>query len=174
MDDLLNALVIRILPEFPNIFDLEKAYEKYPVDYNESMNTVLTQEMTRFNGLIAIVRSSLIDIQRALKGEILMSPELEKASRSLFDGKVPDLWLKKSYPSLKPLGSYVLDLKTRINFFQDWLENKQPIEFWISGFYFTQSFLTGILQNFARKYTIPIDEIIFHFEVINNFFFLIN
>lgn len=92
---------------------------------------------------------------------------LDECSKQIMDGKVPTYWLKNSYPSLKSLGGYISDLKRRIKFYDDWLNNGTPHQFWFSGLHFTQSFLTGCLQNYARKYTIPIDELIFDFEIIH-------
>ena len=57
------------------------------------------------------------------------------------------------------------DLKARIDFLNDWIANGIPPVFWISGFYFPQAFLTGTLQNFARKYVVSIDAISFGFKV---------
>lgn len=166
IEDTVVEVATKILADFPDVYDIRAAESKYPVSYEQSMNTVLTQELQRFNGLISIIRSSLSNLKKAIAGEILLSSELETAMGSLFDGKVPDLWMKSSFPSLKPLGGYVTDTRERLEYFQKWLDGGIPTLFHISKFFFTQGFLTGAKQNYARKTRIPIDELEFDFEVI--------
>uniref|UniRef100_A0A7S2P1M5 Uncharacterized protein n=1 Tax=Leptocylindrus danicus TaxID=163516 RepID=A0A7S2P1M5_9STRA len=155
--------------KLPSNFDMEKALLDFPVRYEESMNTVLTQELLRFNTLISTMRESLKQLKQAIQGLVVMNSDLEEMGESIVLAQVPRIWKVVSFPSLKPLGSWVNDLLERLAFLQDWLKDRQaPNIYWISGFFFTQAFITGTLQNYARKYNFSIDTVDFDFRVLTH------
>ena len=91
-----------------------------------------------------------------------MSPALEHMYNQMLKNEVPVLW--KSYPCLKPLTSWVANLVERIQFIRDWLKIEKPNAFWMSGLFYPQGFLTGVLQTHARKYGLEINKLIFQFK----------
>lgn len=127
------------------------------------------------------VRSSLVELEKGIKGLVVMSSNLEETFTSIHDGRVPPLWEKvtrlfhgmsemlstnvwgtesvktfvcahQAYPSLKPLAAWTRDLCQRVSQFQMWAETTQPPKlFWLSGFTFPNGFLTAVLQSYARQ-----------------------
>jgi len=108
---------------------------------------------------------SLVQVKRGLKGEIVLSEELDIMSKNLSQNLVPLLWKDKSFLSEKPLSSWIEDLNKRCEFFNQWIANGTPKVFWISGFFFPQAFISSCLQNYARKHVIAIDRIDFDVKI---------
>ncbi|KAK2534325.1 hypothetical protein Q9233_004169 [Columba guinea] len=164
-EELVEETAREILAKVPDPMNVQEVIRKYPLLYEESMNMVLVQEVIRYNKLLEVIAQTLKDLLKALKGLVVMSSQLELMASSLYNNTVPEMWNAKAYPSLKPLASWVDDLVLRIEFLQKWISRGIPSVFWISGFFFPQAFLTGTLQNFARKSVISIDTISFSFKV---------
>jgi len=47
-----------------------------------------------------------------------------------------------------------------------WLKEGYPMCYWISGFFFPQGFITGVLQTHSRGHSIAIDKLLFSFRVL--------
>merc|ERR1719215_1343736 len=135
-EEILTEMSAKYVSDIGPPFDTEASSAKYPVDYNESLNTVLNQEMLRFNKLIIRVRASLVDIGKAVKGLVVMDANLDDVANGILKNVRPGYWMKVSYPSLKPLSGYVADLIARLEFLQSWANGGHPPTYWISGFYF--------------------------------------
>ncbi|XP_071360020.1 dynein axonemal heavy chain 6 [Trachinotus anak] len=169
-DEIVCELAESILAKLPERLDMDEAVETLFVrDENgrlNSLTTVLGQETDRFNKLLRVLRMSLITLQKAIAGLVVMSEEMDRIYTSFLNNQVPTHWANSAYPSLKTLGSWVRDLALRTSFIQTWITCGQPKSFWISGFFFPQGFLTGVLQNHARHYNLPIDELNFRFNMV--------
>eukprot|EP00963_Diacronema_lutheri_P008805 scaffold776_cov347-Pavlova_lutheri.AAC.3 len=165
--DTVEDTVLDLLARCPSPIDILTVRKTYPTKYEESMNTVLVQECIRYNGLIQVIQASLNECLKALRGKVSMSSDLEELVNSIDKNQVPELWSTKSYPSLKPLSSWFTDLADRLSFIRGWIDNGLPTVVWFTGFFFPQAFLTGLLQNYARKHRVAIDHVTFEYHVMD-------
>merc|ERR1719171_3010460 len=96
-----------------------------------------------------------------------MSDDLEQISHSIVAGEVPAMWAANAFLSEKPLASWTVDLEARVKFFQTWAGGLVPAAFWLAGFFFPHGFLSGVLQNFARRHAVPINRVAFKYQVLD-------
>jgi len=81
---------------------------------------VLLQEIERFNILLEAIHKSLIEVRRALIGEIGMSADLEEMSNQLFNGFVPTKWTKFAPNTMKNLVNWIEHFERRDRQYKDW------------------------------------------------------
>jgi dynein heavy chain len=167
-DQELLSLTSGMLSQLPGPWDMEAVQKLYPISYGNSLNAVLQLEVQKYSELLGVVAASLKDVQRALEGLLPMSEEPEQVCQALAERRVPDLWLAHAYPTRKPVGAFVKDLLQRLESLSGWVNKGIPSLVWLSGLFLIQPFLTGTLQNFARKQKIAVDELEFSFRVLKD------
>ncbi|CAI8007748.1 Dynein heavy chain 2, axonemal [Geodia barretti] len=162
-DKVLN-LSADVLRHVPDPIDYEATAKLVSDDMNP-LNVVLLQEIERYNSLLKTIRSSLVELEKGIKGLVVMSSELEEVFSCIHNAQVPPLW-GKAYPSQKALGSWTRDLLQRVEQFSTWATTTHPpVLFWLSGFTFPTGFLTAVLQTAARKNNVSVDSLSWEFQV---------
>lgn len=58
------------------------------------LEVVLLQEIERYNVLLNGMKVHLRDLQKGIKGLVVMSTELEEIDMAVYEGRVPAVWLK--------------------------------------------------------------------------------
>lgn len=157
-----------IYSKIPDPWSEEEVLAKHPISYENSMNAVLFREIVAYNKLIVTIKRSLVEIRQAIRGFEVMTSELEQIGNEILAGVVPTAWRAASYLSQKPLFMWVSDLVARIHYFQEWIEHGEPRSYWISGFFLPRNLILAFLQKFARKYSVPLDEVSYTPEVVDN------
>jgi len=146
-----------ILEKLPENFDVQGVLDR--LEERGPFGNVFLQECYYMNTLLTTVRTSLRQLDLALKGDIQMTEALESVMLSLYDERVPDAWRRVAYPSMRRLGSWFADLLKRQLQLDQWVRNLiVPKVTWISGLFNPQAFLTAIMQTTARKNSWALDN----------------
>merc|ERR1712196_66944 len=121
------------------------------------LNIFLFQEIQRLQRVIGKVRFILKQLQLVIKGEVVMTEELQQTLDAMFDAKVPTLWTftvaGDEFSWILPtLGLWFTSLLSRDEQNSTWLVNGRPNSFWITGFFNPNGFLTAMKQEVVRKH----------------------
>jgi len=158
-DDYIASIAKDILSKIPEKKDLMNVRKTLPVVLQPTQ-IVLMQELERWNKLVDKMRIALLDLQRAMIGEIGMSDSLDELGASLFNGQVPAMFKALAPMTEKPLGSWILHFVGRANQFDEWCdpERGEPSVIWLAGLHIPASYLTGLVQQACRIRGWPLDK----------------
>eukprot|EP00397_Hematodinium_sp_SG-2012_P000029 GEMP01000029.1.p1 GENE.GEMP01000029.1~~GEMP01000029.1.p1 ORF type:complete len:4546 (+),score=1158.20 GEMP01000029.1:32-13639(+) len=112
---------------------------------------VLMQEVERYQRLTNKMYASLVDLKRALKGEIGMSQDLDDLGQGLYNAFVPEQWIRLAPMTQKPIGSWVTHYVRRHEQYTSWIANGDPAVFWLSGLHVPESLLSALVQASSRR-----------------------
>lgn len=130
------------------------------------------QECEYMNALIRVIVGSLAEIELAFKGELTMTEKMEGLMAAIFLNKVPEHWAKLAFPSSRGLGSWLDNLKHRLEQLNQWKEDpvKVPHVTFINRLFNPQSFLTAIKQVFAREKQQELNKLIIQTDVLKKLY----
>ncbi|KAJ8673423.1 hypothetical protein QAD02_004685 [Eretmocerus hayati] len=157
-----------ILDLLPANFNVSMVQQKYPISETESLNWVLNEEIEALNRVLSAIRTSLLEIRKALQGHQILSEDLEKITKDIFEKRTPELW--KLYVSLQTkvkLQDFVADLLERYKFLDKWINDGHPRFYWFGGLMHCKRLLSIMRIKFAVEKKVPIDQIEFQFNVLD-------
>ena len=149
-DDFIGQVASDIQKSLPGQFEMDKI--KRRITDVTPTTVVLFQELERFNLLIKRMNTSLIELGRALIGEVGMSNELDDVARSLFNGQIPSIWRKLAPDTLKNLANWMAHFRQRHAQYSEWVENGEPMVMWLSGLQIPESYLTALGKSLWLMY----------------------
>lgn len=161
----LHAYVEELKAYLETPIDLMLVKSKFPNDFRQCLNMNLLHEAIAYNVLLERIGKRLGQLQSAIEGRMVYTAELKTIAQEISKCAVPRDWLLICYPTLKPIGSYFEDLRNRVRWIKDWVENGIPSSFWMAAFFYPQAFLVSCKQNYSRHYDVPLSTIQFEYLV---------
>jgi len=149
-----DTFLSKMPPPF-NMIQVKNGLDKLSGGANNNMRPLeihLKQEIDCMDRVIQLTKYTCEQLKLAIAGSVIMTPDLGDAFNSIFDARVPPLWLKKSWMS-PTLGLWFGNgLCDRTAELSGWLTQGRPKAFWLTGYFNPQGFLTSVQQEVTRRH----------------------
>jgi dynein heavy chain len=148
-DQVVGQIAHDILEKLPKPFDTFQIRNEIGIGASPSQ-VVLMQELDRFNFLLEKMSSSLQTLQKALVGEVGMSPELEDVLNALFGASIPPIWRRFAPATKMMLANWMSHFQRRFKQYNGWVKDGEPKCMWLSGMHIPETYLAALVQQCCR------------------------
>eukprot|EP00835_Amoeboradix_gromovi_P001568 NODE_74_length_23402_cov_1.166974.p1 type:complete len:4329 gc:universal NODE_74_length_23402_cov_1.166974:19649-6663(-) len=162
-EELLRVMIEEMIVLIPEVFgDMSaKIEDKTP------FTSVCLQECDRMSKILTEMKRSLIELLLGLNGDLSTTDLMEQMMQSLHLNKIPENWIKMTYPSSNSLNLWFVDLLNRYKQLEGWISDfNVPICVNLSWLFNPQAFLTAVMQTTARRNEWPLDKMTLNIEVL--------
>jgi len=158
----LSAQVAQILEMLPPPFAPE-TLERL-TSGRDALASIFRLEAGHISALLEVLTESLTGLADGLNGvaPLTVGSKAEGLIAPLETNQVPALWKQHAWPSLRPLGSWLIDLQARHAQLQSWVDGgcgRLPAV-WISGLVNPQGLLTAVLQEASQRTQVALEELV--------------
>ena len=131
------------------------------------MRSCVLRETALYNALLEEMDGTLIVLLKVLKGQATSTPAVDGLFRALLYGAVPRQWKGHSYPSCKPLSSWLVDLQQRLQFLTYWMNEGVEKSIWISALYYPKALQGVLVQAYASVRDVCATDVVVRSEVLS-------
>jgi len=130
------------------------------------------QECEYMNVLIRTIVVSLADIELAFKGELTMTEQMETLMENIALNRVPATWAKYGFTSQRGLGSWLDNLKARLDQLNAWKDDpiNIPKVTFLNRLFNPQSFLAAIKQVYAGEKQLELNKLTVQTDVMKKLY----
>ncbi|CDJ62015.1 hypothetical protein ENH_00001340 [Eimeria necatrix] len=142
-------------------FDVEEISQAIPDEEKGPYQHVFLQECQYMNVLLKEITRSLIEIEMGFKGELTFSAAMEELVEDIRMNRVPGTWMKVSFASCRPLGSWFADVKLRYEHLMEWTKDptSTPKVVNLARLFSPQSFLTAIKEVCSQQHHLELNKL---------------
>jgi len=167
-EDVVKKKCQELRPLVPELFDMDKVrrlIDVGPDTQPKPTDVCAKQEIERMQTVLKVLSTTLDDLVLAIDGSIVMNDQLYNAMNSLFDGRIPQHWLRISWPA-DSLKAWMDEVNQRYQQYQAWIAPGSKLDtYWLGGMFNPGGFLTSVRQNTCRRLNLKLDETTLESEV---------